>query len=76
MVNEKNDKIKYGKTYKYFSNGSFCSLYNHGQHALLSFLNSLPISVLRNLELEANNLYDRASKLYKAALKVLCQTFP
>ena len=28
----------------------------------------MPISVLRNLELEANKLYDRANKLYKAAL--------
>ena len=27
---------------------------NHGWHGLLSFLSSLPISVLRNLELEAN----------------------
>ena len=26
----------------------------HGRHGLLSFLSSLPISVLRNLELEAN----------------------
>ena len=37
-------------------------------HGLFSFLSSLPISVLRNLELEANKLYDRANKLYKAAL--------
>ena len=28
----------------------------------------LRVSVLRNLELEANKLYDRANKLYKAAL--------
>ena len=28
----------------------------------------MPISVLRNLELEANKLYDKANKLYKAAL--------
>ena len=33
---------------------------------------SLPISVLRNLELEANKLHDRASKLYKAALLKRC----
>ena len=32
----------------------------------------MPISVLRNLELEANNLYDRANKLYKAALLTRC----
>ena len=44
------------------------ALTNHGRHGLFSFLSSLPISVLRNLELEANKLYNRANKLYKAAL--------
>ena len=44
------------------------ALTNHGRHGLFSFLSSLPISVLRNLELEANKPYDRANKLYKAAL--------
>ena len=44
------------------------ALNNHNCHGLLSFLSSLPISVLRNLELEANKLDDRARKLYKAAL--------
>ena len=48
------------------------ALNNHGRHDLLSFLNSLPISVLRNLELEVNKLYDRAYKLYKAALLTRC----
>ena len=38
------------------------ALNNHGRHGLLSFLSSLPISVLRNLESEANTLYDRANK--------------
>ena len=38
------------------------ALTNHGWHGLFSFLSSLPISVLRNLELEANKLYDRAKK--------------
>ena len=53
------------------------ALTNHGRHGLFSFLSSLPISVLRNLELEANKLYDRANKLYKQhSLKVLCSTFP
>ena len=37
---------------------------NHGRYGLFSFLSSLPISVLRNLELVANKLYDRANKLY------------
>ena len=48
------------------------ALNNHGWHGLLSFLSSLPISILRNLELEANKLYDRANKLYKAALLTRC----
>ena len=48
------------------------ALNNHGRHGLFSFLSSLPISVLRNLELETNKLYDRANKLYKAALLTRC----
>ena len=32
----------------------------------------MPISVLRNLELEANKLYDIANRLYKAALLTRC----
>ena len=32
----------------------------------------MPISVLRNLELEANKLYNIANKLYKAALLTRC----
>ena len=50
----------------------FIALNNHGWHGLLSFLSSLSISVLRNLELEANKLYNRANKLYKAALLTRC----
>ena len=48
------------------------ALNNHGRHSLFSFISSLPISVLHNLELEANKLYDRANKLYKAALLTRC----
>ena len=48
------------------------ALNNHGRHCLFYFLSSLPISVLRCLELEANKLYDRANKLYKAALLTIC----
>ena len=48
------------------------ALTNHCQHGLFLFLSSLPISVLRNLELEANKPYDRANKLYKAALLTRC----
>ena len=48
------------------------ALTNYGWHGLFSFLSSLPISALRNLELEANKLYDRTNKLYKAALLTRC----
>ena len=48
------------------------ALTNHGWHGLFSFLSSLPISVLRNLELVANKLNDRANELYKAALLTRC----
>ena len=48
------------------------ALNNHGQHGFFSFLSSLSISVLRNLELEANKLYERANTLYKAALLTRC----
>ena len=48
------------------------ALNNHGQHSLFSFLSSLPIIFLRNVELEANKLYDRANKLFKAALLTRC----
>ena len=34
-------------------------LEDHGRHAMLSFLSSLPISVLRILDTEANKFYDR-----------------
>ena len=48
------------------------ALNNHGQLGLLSFLSSLPISVVDILELDANTFYDRANKLYKAALLTRC----
>ena len=35
---------------------------------MLSFLSSLPISLLRSLDTEANILYDRNHQLYDAAL--------
>ena len=34
-------------------------LEDHGRHSMLSFLSSLPISVLHVLDTEANNFYDR-----------------
>ena len=35
---------------------------------MLAFLSSLPISVLRILDTEANNFYDRSNQQYDAAL--------
>ena len=41
---------------------------------MLSFLSSLPISVLRILDTEANKFYDRNHQLYDAALLTRCYT--
>ena len=35
---------------------------------MLSYLSSLPISVLRSLDTEANTFYNRTNRLYDAAL--------
>ena len=43
-------------------------LEDHGRHCMLSFLSSLPISVLRILATEANKFYDRNHQLYDDAL--------
>ena len=57
------------------------SLYNlssklreHGRHAMLSFLSSLPTPVLRVLDIEANRFYDRNHQMYEAALLTRCYT--
>ena len=39
---------------------------------MLSFHSSLPISVLRILDIEANRLYDRTRQMYEAALLTRC----
>ena len=49
-------------------------LEDHGRHSMLSFLSSLPISVLRILDTEANKFYDRNHQLYDAALLIRCCT--
>ena len=49
-------------------------LEDHGRHFMLSFLSSLPISVLRILDTEANKFYDRNHQLYDAALLTRCYT--
>ena len=41
---------------------------------MLSYLSSLPVSVLRRLDTEANEFYDRTNILYDAALLTRCYT--
>ena len=41
---------------------------------MLSFLSSLPIPVLRILDIEANRFYDRNHQIYEAALLTRCYT--
>ena len=41
---------------------------------MLSYLSSLPISVLHSLDTEANKFYDRTNRLYDAALLTRCYT--
>ena len=43
-------------------------LREHGRHAMLSFLSSLPIPVLRILDIRANRFYDKNHQIYEAAL--------
>ena len=47
-------------------------LKGNGRQSMLSFLSSLPISELRDLEPEANKFYDRNHPLYDAALLTRC----
>ena len=49
-------------------------LRKHGQHTMLLFLSSLPITVLRILDIEANRFYDRNNQMYEAALLTRCYT--
>ena len=46
----------------------------HGRHSMLSYLSSLPISVLRSLDTKANKFYDRSNRLYDAVLLTRCYT--
>ena len=49
-------------------------LKGNGRPSMPSFLSSLPISVLRILETEANKFYGRNHPLYDAALLTRCYT--
>ena len=71
-----NDKRKRCTAQK--SNTSFNNLLTklreHGRHAMLSFLSSLPIPVLRIFDIEADSFYDRNHQMYEAALLTRCYT--
>ena len=41
---------------------------------MLSYLSSVPISVLRSLNTEANKFYNRTNRLYGSALLTRCYT--
>ena len=43
---------------------------------MLSYLSSLPITVLRSLGTEANKFYDRNYQMFDAALLARCYTQP
>ena len=68
-----NEKIC--KEIKYFTFG-FCYSIRGSRSTLYSFffLSSLPISVLRILDTEANKFYDRNHQLYDAAFLTRCYT--
>ena len=68
-------------SYQPFAQKSGISLYNlssklreHGRQAMLSFLSSLPIPILRILDIEANRFYYRNHQVYEAALLTRCYT--
>ena len=50
------------------------TLIQSGRHMALSLLVKRSISSLRNFDIEANKLYDRAHRLYDAALLTRCYT--
>ena len=49
-------------------------LREHGRHSMLSYLSSLPITVLRSLDTEANIFDDRNNQTHHAALLTGCYT--
>ena len=55
-------------------NNILSKLREHGRHAMLSFLSSLPIPVLCVLDIEANRFYVRNHQMYEAALLTRCYT--
>ena len=71
---KKNGNCKRKSRVQKFANCTLRDLAVHGRHCMLSYLSSLPISVLRSLDTEANKFYDRTNRLYDAALFTRCYT--
>ena len=71
-----NDKRKRCATMKLYTslNDLAVKLRIHGRHPMLSYLSSLPISVLRSLDTEANRFYDINHQMYDTALLTRCYT--
>ena len=46
----------------------------HGRQAMPIFLSSLPIPVLRILDIDANRIYGREHQMYEAAILTRCYT--
>ena len=49
-------------------------LREQGRHAMLYFVSSLPIPVLRIFDIEANRFYDRKTQMHEAAFLTRCYT--
>ena len=47
---------------------------DHGRHSMLSFLSSIPILILRDLNTRAYKFCDRNHQLYDVALLTRCYT--
>ena len=72
MVDIKNGNLK-RKTRHVLTLFDLCITLKHpGQHMALSRLVTLSIYSIRNLDIEANKFYDRAHRLYDAALFTRC----
>ena len=78
MVKGKKEFCKYKRCAAQKSGTSFYNLSSklreHGRHAMLSFLSSLPIPFLHILNIEDNRFYDRNHQMYEVALLTRCHT--
>ena len=73
-INEKSSQTKRASALPQAECHLATSIEKNGDKVLCSYLSSLPISVLRSLDTEANKFYDRTNRLYDAALLTRCYT--